>query len=120
MKLKCNICGKGLSGKQTKFCSLSCKNKDTNFRHQNYVSQKQRGLKRKIELIELFGGKCEICGYKRNYAGLSFHHLTKKTFPLDARNCSNKTWDKLLNEAKKCKLLCLNCHLETHYPDLTI
>jgi hypothetical protein len=29
-------------------------------------------------------------------------------------------WDTLLEEIEKCRLLCHNCHAETHHPDLEI
>ena len=29
----------------------------------------------KIKVVEYKGGKCEVCGYDKNYAVLEFHHL---------------------------------------------
>jgi hypothetical protein len=65
------------------------------------------------------GGNCEICGYNKNQAALAFHHVnaSTKSFPIDLRLCSSSSWEKLLLEAQKCQLLCLNCHAETHNPD---
>ena len=57
----CTICGKLLRGKQIKFCSRSCKNKDL----QCYQKQQERGLTRKLKLIKDAGGKCSICGYAK-------------------------------------------------------
>jgi len=70
--------------------------------------------------MELFGNKCEICGYNKNLAALHFHHQnpSQKEFKLDARNLSNRTWERLIEESKKCKLLCSNCHAEEHNPEL--
>ena len=118
----CNICGKLLTGKKRKWCSRTCKNKNTNYKHQNYVSQQSRGLARKIELLKMFDSKCKKCGYCKNYSALSFHHIdpTTKKFGLDIRACSNHTWQSLLEESKKCDLLCLNCHAETHHPKLLV
>jgi hypothetical protein len=110
----CIVCEKRLSGKQGKFCSVLCKNRF----HQSYPSQKRRGLKRKIELIEKLGGKCSRCGYQKNLAALSFHHRDDKLFKLDARSLSNRTLDAVTTEAKKCELVCHNCHAEIHNPDL--
>ena len=31
-----------------------------------------------------------------------------------SQNGFTRTWDALLEEAKKCDLLCSNCHAETH------
>ena len=84
-----------------------------------YEYQKKRHISRKYELINLMGGKCIICGYDKNYASLEFHHLNpkEKEFPLDARHLSNSSITSLLTEAKKCILLCANCHRELHNPD---
>jgi hypothetical protein len=88
----------------------------------SYEYQKLRGLKRKIELIEIMGGCCENCGYNKNVAAFDFHHIdpSEKEYQLDMRKLSNTRMDKLLDEVKKCKLLCSNCHRELHSPDLEI
>lgn len=84
----------------------------------NYEKQVERAIKRKLELIDYKGGKCEKCGYDKNISALDFHHKdpSKKLFQLDSRHLSNTTIDKLKNEVDKCVLLCANCHRETHYP----
>ncbi len=60
-----------------------------------------------------------MCGYDKNYAALEFHHKVpiEKLFQLDLRSLSNRSWDAILEEAKKCQLLCSNCHAEYHNPD---
>lgn len=66
------------------------------------------------------GGKCSICGYNKNLAGLLFHHTNPsiKELKIDARHFSNTSWDRLLEEAKNYIVLCHNCHMELHYPHL--
>lgn len=117
----CLVCASALSGRQIKFCSLRCKNAFTNNKHQNYVSQQERGRRRRQLLIRQKGGRCERCGYGRNGAALAFHHLNPavKSFGIDLRGCSNTSWDTLVAEAGKCLLLCLNCHSEIHNPDFS-
>jgi hypothetical protein len=112
--ITCKICGNKLDGKQTYYCSIKCKNRA----HQSYQSQKERGFNRKIEIIQSLGGKCSICGYKRNSAALTFHHKNplEKEFKLDVRSLSNRTLSKIKNELKKCVLICHNCHAELHNP----
>ena len=117
-KLRCVICKQVLTGRQRRFCSRGCKNADTNHRHQNYASQQARGLKRKLELVSAAGGCCSSCGYDRNLAALTWHHLDagRKSFHLDLRSLSNRSEQDVLRELAKCILLCANCHAETHAP----
>jgi len=84
-----------------------------------YANQKKRAISRKLELIKLMGEKCN-CGYNKNLAALVFHHIdpNTKSFELDSRKISNMSMSDLLVEAKKCILLCHNCHMEIHYPNL--
>lgn len=65
------------------------------------------------ELKRLHGGKCSVCGYSKCLAALEFHHKDKATKKL---NISDKGagWRARANEAKKCVLLCANCHRELH------
>ena len=100
------------------FCSTECKNK----KHQSYKAQQERGLSRKLRLIQKLGGVCSICGYKTNLAAFNFHHADpqRKIFKLDMRSLSNRTWAKVLQETKKCSLVCANCHAELHNPHLNL
>ena len=85
----------------------------------NYDKQQKRAWSRKLELIKMMGGKCCRCGYDRNIAALEFHHQNpeEKEFQLDARHLSNTSMEHILEESKKCILLCSNCHKEVHYPN---
>lgn len=87
---------------------------------ETYGYQKRRGIKRKSELISSMGGCCQSCGYKKNLGALQFHHINpeEKEFVLDVRNLTNRKWDRILEESKKCQILCANCHAEKHYPHL--
>lgn len=116
--LRCTTCDVLLRGRQRRFCSLVCKNSDTNNRHQNYISQQERGLQRKLMLIEEAGGCCTRCGYARNAAALTWHHLNpvEKKFQLDLRSLSNRSEQRVRDEIAKCILLCANCHAEVHAP----
>ena len=118
MEKECVTCKNKLPGKQTKFCTTKGKNSFTNNKHQNYVSPQRRGHERKETLIKMKGGCGEFCGYHKNNSALCFHHVkpSTKSFQIDIRQCSNNSRDKLISEANKCRLLCLNCHAETHNP----
>ena len=111
--LKCNIV---LVGKQTKYCSLVCKNRHTNSWHNTAERQYKRGVLRKQKLIDEKGGGCARCGYTKLHA-LSFHHIepSKKSFQLDIRHLTNRSWKVIKQEAEKCELLCLNCHAEIEW-----
>ena len=69
---------------------------------------------RKEALVKILGGHCSNCGYHKSISALSFHHKDPKTKSFDISNNGNLMgdWDVVLKEAKKCKLLCLNCHCE--------
>ncbi len=114
----CIICGSELHGRQTMFCSLTCKNRH----HQSYPAQKNRGFARKLELVRSAGGRCSVCGYSRNLATLAFHHLDseEKDFKLDMRALSNRTLKSVRTELDKCILVCQNCHAELHNPHLDL
>lgn len=116
----CKNCSKELNGSKKLYCSRVCKNTQSNQKFNSYKSQQQRGRKRKLNLIKMKGGCCELCGYSKNSAALQFHHEdpTKKEHGLDIRKLSNSTWESCVSELEKCKLLCANCHLETHNPSL--
>jgi hypothetical protein len=116
----CSTCGSSLTGRQRRFCSLRCKNVDTNNRHQVYANQQQRGLVRKLAFMEAAGGRCMKCGYDTNLAALTWHHLdpATKSFSLDLRSLSNRSLTRIRRELAKCIVLCCNCHAETHFPGL--
>lgn len=115
--MKCITCQKDLTGKQQKFCSKYCNQKDINLRLKEYGIQRNKGLYRKKELIDMKGGKCSTCGYNKSYAALTFHHRdpTVKELKLDIRGLSNRKWSKILEELDKCDLVCFNCHMEIHH-----
>ncbi|MDI1252156.1 hypothetical protein [Thermomonas sp.] len=117
---KCATCQQQLSGRQRRFCSLKCKNADTNDRHQSYLSQQKRGLARKLQLVDEVGGRCVKCGYDRNLAALAWHHIDPRTkrFQLDLRSLSNRGERDIRIELEKCMLVCANCHAEIHSPTM--
>jgi predicted transcriptional regulator len=69
--------------------------------------------RKKIELVEYLGGKCQICGYNNCISALQFHHKNpnEKDFTISGKSYSI---EKLKKEAYKCILVCANCHHEIH------
>ncbi len=76
--------------------------------------QQKARKERKQKLIDLLGGQCSKCGYKRCNAALDFHHLEDKNFGISNFGLC-RSWEKLVKEVKKCILLCKNCHTEMHH-----
>jgi len=113
----CIVCNNQLQGNQRKYCSDQCKGRIYKENANIYENQKKRAIERKIKLINMCGGECSVCGYKKNIAALHFHHILPDTklFQLDSRKCANSKWSTLLTEVKKCSLLCANCHAELHH-----
>lgn len=68
---------------------------------------------KKIKAINLMGKKCEKCG-NTNIFNLDFHHKKPVEKTDKISNLLKAPWEKLRNEIVKCKLLCRNCHRETH------
>src|ERR1044072_3861688 len=75
------------------------------------VSRRRRAVKRR--LVEEAGGACALCGYERWVGALQFHHLdpSLKEFQIGQRgHC--RSLARCRAEARKCVLLCANCHAE--------
>lgn len=66
------------------------------------------------------GGKCVICGYKKNLSALAFHHLDEKLNSLSGTHLLEMSKKGAEEEMAKCVLVCHNCHFEIHNPDLTM
>jgi hypothetical protein len=106
--LTCERCGKEYfynrkdrGGHNTKTC--------------NTCSVTKRRIKVKAILVAEAGGKCRRCGYDKCLAALVFHHRNpkKKEFGLGFRGI-RRGIKALRKEARKCTLLCQNCHTEVH------
>lgn len=72
-----------------------------------------RRRRAKLELVAEAGGACVVCGYERHIGALHFHHLDprEKSFGV-ARGGVTLGIERLRAEARKCVLLCSNCHAE--------
>lgn len=75
-----------------------------------------RRRKNKWTLAQEAGGKCVRCGYDTFIGALQFHHKDRKEkkFGLSYKG-STMGIDALREEAKKCVLLCANCHAEVEH-----
>jgi transposase len=68
--------------------------------------------KTKDILVADAGGCCCVCGYDRWRGALEFHHLDPETKRLAIGQGGALSLEMLRAEAKKCVLVCSNCHAE--------
>lgn len=94
----CTKCGKEIA--QRNMCQ-SCR---TTISRRNKIAR----------LKDHYGGKCMICGYNKCLDALDFHHLETDKKEFSIREKRNASWDKLIEETKKCIMVCANCHREIH------
>lgn len=73
----------------------------------------RRRKKVKAILVAEAGGQCTLCGYARYPGALQFHHVgpATKLFSL-SRDGATRSLARAREEARKCVLLCANCHAE--------
>jgi len=71
-------------------------------------------IRTKARIIESMGGKCNLCGYNRCNTALELHHIdpSKKEISFGSIRANPRSWEKIVEELKKCVLLCANCHRE--------
>ena len=71
----------------------------------------------KIRMVEYKSGECERCELKledTHYSVFDFHHTDPKEKDPNFDKIKYQKWEVIKNEIDKCKLLCSNCHRETH------
>lgn len=80
----------------------------------SYENLKSWRTRTKTRIIEAMGGKCVCCGYDKHYSALELHHLdpTIKKFALGGVRARPKSWDSIVEELRKCVLVCCLCHRE--------
>jgi len=72
----------------------------------------RRHQKVRAIVIAAAGGCCVVCGYSRLPSALQFHHVDPSRKEFDVNPSTGKALAKYLEEAKKCVLVCANCHVE--------
>jgi hypothetical protein len=103
----CTYCGRQYTYENrrghTKLLCNSCRSAGGSPRHE---------IKRR--LLELRGGRCQLCGYDRCPAVLTFHHVDPSTKKFIFAGSHSRSWESQVREALKCVVLCANCHREVH------
>jgi hypothetical protein len=75
------------------------------------VTKRRRAIKEL--LVEEAGGRCALCGYDRYVGALHFHHVEPQSKSFDlGRVGVTQSLERARDEARKCVLLCGNCHAE--------
>lgn len=85
----------------------------------NVIAWRKRS---KSKMVAAMGGKCQICGYDKCEEALEFHHINpnEKEFSFGKLRANPQGVNTLIEELKKCIMLCSNCHKEVHYNGLDI
>lgn len=83
-----------------------------------YKRTVDRRKERKELLVKGFGGKCQICGYDKCITALEFHHINPELKDINFYT-TNYSWERIINECKKCICVCANCHREIHHGDVS-
>ena len=83
---------------------------------QTEYQKKWRAAKRDKNRERLNGYKlargCNRCGYKKHPAALDFHHTDPSTKTSAVTRLVWCSWERVMQEARKCEILCANCHRE--------
>jgi hypothetical protein len=75
-----------------------------------WVNKRHRKLK--ALLVAEAGGCCTVCGYSRCVINLHFHHVDPSTKSFEMSMARGKSEVAYRAEARKCVLVCANCHGE--------
>lgn len=79
-----------------------------------YAYVKDSRNKRKLDMVYVMGGKCQLCGYNKTVSALEFHHINPALKTISFNKAQTKNWEITKEELKKSILLCANCHREVH------
>ena len=113
--IKCTTCGTTEDILKNKWSCRKC---------YNAIHVERMTLRRKIWkdwLVQNANMVCERCGYNEFLSAIDFHHIDPATKDFAIGNWTNgrfafnkKNQKLVLQEIKKCKILCANCHRGLH------
>lgn len=73
----------------------------------------------KISLVKSFGNHCALCGKEYPEYVYDFHHIDPSTKEFGiSENGLTQSKEKTFQEAKKCVMLCSNCHRVVHHENI--
>lgn len=78
------------------------------------IASKDRRSKQ-VALLEEYKNnlQCIVCGEEENVC-LEFHHIDPSQKEFQVGNAIGRSWEKILDEIRKCVCLCSNCHKKVH------
>lgn len=85
---------------------------DYDKRWQRRFETSQMHLELKERAIIHMGGCCQICGYDKCPQAMAFHHEDPQEKSFEISSLQN--WARIVQELRKCILVCCNCHAEIH------
>ncbi len=111
---RCYECREYVSKKQKRYYKDKNKRDDSNIRYR----RKKQDIVREI-IQDLKSEGCVTCG-EMDSRCLDMHHTnpSEKRF-LVGLGAWSRNIDELIEESKKCIVLCANCHRKLHYPEVT-
>ena len=111
---ECKECGIDISGRHR--LAIHCEDCARQQRRGYANAYRRRRVKKAQQLLQEYkkhlccvecGESCPVC--------LDFHHCNgKKRKEISQLTAIGKSWEYILNEIKKCKVLCANCHRKMH------
>ena len=77
-----------------------------------YTKKKKEYDRQKREFLASYKLEqgCAECGYKEHPAALTFDHINPETKEFNPADYGKVSWERLLKEILKCRVLCANCH----------
>lgn len=100
-------------------CKLCSKIRTTKWYSENRTRRQEvantRNRDRKSDAVEMFGNKCHDCGQSYPQCVYQFHHLDPTKKDVNPSKALSRGVDKMLEELKKCVMLCANCHMIRHF-----
>jgi transcription elongation factor Elf1 len=77
-------------------------------------NENRKQLRQRIDVIKRRFG-CRVCG-ESDIVCLDFHHLNPNIKDFDIAQTMNHewSWERVLEEIRKCVCLCANCHRKVH------
>ena len=106
----CRTCNHSIPPSRVKYCSDDCMHHS---RSPQYEKVKNWRRNTKCSLVKAFGGQCGICRLIDHPVVYDFHHIDGSTKDFQIAQ-QIRAWSSIVNEAKKCVMLCAPCHRKHH------